>query len=136
MSSYAEVKTNFNDGELLIKALETVGYNAENHIGAPINLIGYHGDMRKDKADIVVPRKQIGSASNDIGFRRQDDGTYKAIISDYDSTRHNKSWLDKVSVSYSELQVQKTAKSLGYRMVSNSGKKLANGNIKYAFIKA
>lgn len=135
MSAYAEVKTEFTDGELLIKALEAQGFKPLNCIGKVKNLVGYHGDTRADTADIIIPRAQIGSSSNDVGFKRDATGKYQAIISDYDSTRFNKSWLNKVNVSYQDLWVQQQAKKQGYRAVQ-VGKKLENGNLKYVFMKA
>lgn len=50
----------------------------------PQNLYGYHGDMRQEKAHIIIRRKYVGGASNDIGFVRNPDGTYSSIVSEYD----------------------------------------------------
>lgn len=49
--------------------------------------MGYRGDARDQKANIVIPQSQVGSASNDIGFLRQDDGTYLMHVSAYDKTK-------------------------------------------------
>lgn len=134
MSKYAAVETIFEDGEVLIKALNEVGYTTvENHIGNPAHLVGYQGDTRKDTADIIVRRQYVGGASNDLGFKRAADGTYQAIISDYDSRRHNAEWLKKLKVEYQGARVQAIAQKNGYRAVS-TGKKLANGNKQYIFL--
>lgn len=50
----------------------------------PEHLEGYHGDQRQQTAEIIIPRRQVGGASNDVGFKKNADGTYTAIISDYD----------------------------------------------------
>jgi len=49
-----------------------------------IHLHGYTGDKRQQTAEIVIPRRFVGGAANDIGFKLQEDGTYEAIISEYD----------------------------------------------------
>jgi len=59
---------------------------------APVNLFGYQGDMRKQTAHVVARADFVnlhlgGGASNDLGFLRRDDGTFEAIVSDYDSNR-------------------------------------------------
>lgn len=53
-------------------------------------LSGYQGDARSQKAHIVIPRGQISSASNDIGFLREEDGTYTVHVSEYDQSRWKK----------------------------------------------
>ena len=82
------------------------------------NLIGYHGDKRTDKAEIIIRREYISSASNDIGFKLAQDGTYQAIISDYDSSTHNQKWLDKLSQTYAEETIREVANEFGYDMDS------------------
>jgi hypothetical protein len=139
MSKYAELKTVFTDGEHLVAALQELGYQPTRH-EVPIHLIGYHGDKRPEVAHVVIPRAQIGSASNDVGFVRKD-GVYQAIISDYDSrgaiakygtgviptsTGFNASWLGRLSQVYKEKQTMAVAKSKGYaflgRTVTPTGK--------------
>ena len=85
MSEYHECTTEIQDEECLIKALEELGYKPEVHKEAK-NLIGYVGDKRDQKAHIIIPRKQISQASNDIGFERMSDGKYKVLISAYDQS--------------------------------------------------
>jgi hypothetical protein len=70
--------------------------------------------MRADKANVIIRRQYVGRASNDIGFIKAADGTYQAIISEYDSSQHDKSWLDKVSQRYSANVVHQTAALYGY----------------------
>lgn len=89
--------------------------NAVEVCDTPKNLIGYHGDTREQKADIIIRRGNISSASNDIGFVRQKDGTYQAIVSDYDrGMGYNSEWLDRLSQQYSFEVVKSTAKTNGF----------------------
>lgn len=87
MSHYTEIQTEFRDRESLIRALNDLAYTAdqiEQH-EQPQALFGYHGDERPETANIIIRRKHIGSASNDVGFvKDKKTGQYRAIISDYD----------------------------------------------------
>ena len=87
MSMYCSIQTQFKHLPALIASLqETKNWTKEQiEIHAePQTLYGHHGDARKEDAHIIIRRKNIGSASNDIGFLRNPDGTYQAIISEYD----------------------------------------------------
>ncbi len=58
---------------------------------APVNLIGYQGDRRDQQAHIIARKEFVnvhlgGGASNDVGWLRADDGSYEAIVSDYDES--------------------------------------------------
>lgn len=145
MSAYSETSTEFKDGELLIEALTAMGYKPRNCIGNQQALESYTGDYRTPdgqghtsdmnkamKADIIIPRKQVGGSSNDIGFVKGADGKYKAIISDYDSTKHNVKWLNEVKVNVADAGIMRTAKKAGMRI---AGRKVNKGQIVYEFIK-
>jgi len=145
MSAYSEVQTQFTDGELLIEALKELGYNPVNCIGKPEPLIGYQGDYRtadgeghtRDaskamRADVIIPRSQVGGSSNDVGFVRGSDGKFSAIISDYDSRRHNAEWLKKLRTAYAEKGILKQAKRAGLTL---TGKKTVNGKVQFQFLK-
>ena len=70
------------------------------------NLYGYQGDKRAQKANIIVRRKYVGGSSNDIGFEKKEDGTYAAIISDYDRGRYNDQWMKKLESAYGQEQAK------------------------------
>lgn len=133
MSAYSEVKTEFKDGELLLEALTTMGFKPRNCIGKPEHLEGYHGDQRQQVADIIIPRAQVGEASNDIGFVKGPDGTYQAIISQYDSGRYDSKWLNTVKANVADAGIQRTAKRMGMRAVS---RKVSKGKIEYEFLRS
>jgi hypothetical protein len=111
-----------------------MGYTeVENHIGNPQQLVGYHGDLRAQRADLIIRRKHIGSASNDIGFVKSADGTYAAIISDYDSGRHNAQWTAKLRNAYADKGIMRQAKRAGLKFID---KKMVKNKMKYEFILA
>jgi len=72
----------------LKKALVAIGVKEENieMNETPVPLQGYQGDNRSQKAHIIIRRKHVGSASNDIGFEIRDGGI-AIYVSDYDKRR-------------------------------------------------
>lgn len=127
MSAFVDCETIIQDGECLIQALGEVGFPQHNLViqyeldaegnkvldekGQPIMLLqrlhGYRGDLRQDQAHIVIPKRFVGGWSNDIGFRREADGTWRAIISEYDRARFNDAWLTRLTDEYSAKVIEK-----------------------------
>lgn len=89
----------------------------EEHAEAT-NLYGYRGDKREQKAEIIIRRKHVGSSSNDIGFVQTEDGSWSAIISEYDSNRYNGGWLDKLTQTYAREVIQEVAEEQGFTFES------------------
>lgn len=133
MSKFVSFETEFTDGKLLIEALTKMGLKGvQNHIGHPVRMQDFVGSRSQGRdADILVPRNQVGHWSNDLGFVRVDNGTYEAIISDYDQGRYNGNWRNKLAVEYSEVELGSKMKKLGFKLV-NTGLK-QNGNRAYQF---
>lgn len=101
------------------------------------NLYGYGGDKRQQKANIIVRRKYVGSAANDVGFLRRDDGSYELIISEYDRSGTKKQALDftqKIKQIYAVSKIKKKAKSLGYTVTSQ--KQTNDGKMKVKVFRA
>lgn len=114
MSAYAETKTTLRDEKHLCAALAALGFAFETH-AEPQTLIGWHGETRPQKANIIIRRANTGlAASNDVGFVRQSDGTYAAIISDYDSSKFDGAWLGRVKQEYSVAQRIEAGRAKGY----------------------
>ena len=115
MSKYGVFETVIKDGTLLCAALEGMGFTIEAHEQA-VSLYGYHGDVRPEKANIIIRRHNTGiGASNDIGFVRGTDGCYQAIISAYDrGVKFGDSWLGKLKQSYTEQRQMQVARNRGY----------------------
>ena len=90
MSMYCNIKTQFKNRTALIAALMETGNWIAKQIEVhdePQHLYGYQGDRREQTAHVIIRREHVGRASNDIGFARQPDGTYAAVISEYDGGR-------------------------------------------------
>ena len=95
----------FKDRRLLLAALADLGYS-EVEQGDALALYGYQGDRRPETAELVVRRRHIGSASNDLGFSRTSQG-YAPIISEYDrGTLHSGQFIAKLRVAYGERVVE------------------------------
>jgi hypothetical protein len=117
MSKYEELRTVLSEERFLVEALRELGYSPEvSHEG--MSLYGYLGDERPEKAHIVIRRRQLDSASNDIGFARDANGVYRALISEYDGgIGFDDAWLGRVAQTYKERQTMAVAKSKGYRFL-------------------
>ena len=114
MSKYLEMRTELKDERYLIEALRELGFEPEVYAECK-PLFGYMGDERAERAQIIIRRRQLDSASNDIGFARDSSGIYQAIISEYDgSIGFNDAWLGRLAQTYKERQTMAVAKAKGY----------------------
>ena len=82
-----------------------MGYEPEIHTKAT-NLHGYQGDARDQKAHIILPRKQVGSASNDVGFERVKKG-FICHASAYDHSWRNGERIKTLNKKYAENKLKK-----------------------------
>ena len=97
-----------------MEALRDLGYTPEI-CREGTALYGYMGDERPERAQIVIRRRQLDSASNDIGFVQDASGVYRALISEYDrSIGFDAAWLGRLSQTYKERQTMAVAKAKGY----------------------
>ncbi|MGC2236053.1 MAG: hypothetical protein WA584_07820 [Pyrinomonadaceae bacterium] len=101
----------FKDRECLLKALAECGYGTVEE-GESLSLYGYQGDRREETAQIIVRRKFIGSASNDLGFQKTDAG-YVPVISEYDQRYMMQGkFLTNLRTNYNLKSAEKLARSL------------------------
>lgn len=130
MSAFIKQETSINDVTVLVEALKAKGYQTVEVNEEAKNLVGYHGDVRAEKAEVIVRRKFVGSASNDIGFKRDANGNFEAIISQYDSGKHNKAWMDSLKQEYGVIKAKKIAKQQGFTLVKETA---TNGKTRMQF---
>jgi hypothetical protein len=98
----------FTDRRLLLAALADLGYGTVEE-GHALPLYGYQGDQQPETAELVVRRRHLGSASNDLGFAHTLQG-YAPIISEYDQrTLHDGQFLVRLRTAYSEQVVAEVA---------------------------
>ena len=129
MSHFVECQTEFRDPQSLVAALVECGFEApliEVHQHA-VPLYGYQGDLRQQKARIVVRRQHVGQAANDVGWERQADGTYRAWISEFDRRhRFNEAMCNRVKQEYAYQVIARQQRARG-RTVSRE--RLPSGDI-------
>jgi hypothetical protein len=92
----------------------------------PRNLYGYQNDRRAQTANVILRRQHVGGLSNDIGFAKGKDGTYSAIISEYDSGYYTKEWLTRLYTFYN---VEKAKMEMDSRGVQYTETKDDRGRI-------
>lgn len=141
MSHFTEMKVNFrvaNEEEFIACLEESFGKgNIEVHEEGTA-LFGFQGDNRSNKSPnspdfapkchIVIRRKTVGPSSNDVGYRRLEDGSYAAYISEYDQGRNfTKKKQDLIAQDYSARVAEKSLKAQGYTLKRTVEK---DGNIK------
>lgn len=129
ISHFTRVRTQIKNKACLIKALEDLGFAGKLKISeTPQHLYGFQNDQREQVAEIIIPRAAVGGAANDIGFQLQEDGTYEAIISDYDSgnrgcrkndltnklTGYNEGWQKLLNAYYAKAVVEESSRNAGY----------------------
>ena len=101
----------FKDRRSLLTALADLGYT-EVEEGEALPLFGYQGDQRTETAEIVVRRRYVGSASNDLGFARTPQG-FVPVISEYDQrVLHSGQFLVKLRTAYHERVVEEVKRRL------------------------
>ena len=136
MSKFAQYSTVMNDAKCLKKVLEKRFKEVEVH-SAPTQLIDFQGkathylDESGDKAEIIIRRKHVGGAANDIGFTKDSSGNYKAIISAYDSSKHNQKWLDNLCKDYLVEKATSIMTEEGAELTESET--LSNGSIRMKF---
>lgn len=100
MSHFTTIQTRFVSAKHLARALRELGFTAVEVHQTAQPLMGWLGDQRAARAHVIVRREHIGAASNDLGFVQNATGMFDAVISDYDRTRFNRAWLDRLTQRY------------------------------------
>jgi len=118
MSHFTCITTRIKDTPALLKALADMGFR-ETKVEVceqARNLHGYQGDVREQTAEVIIRRKHIGSASNDIGFKQQENGNFEAIISEYDRHRYSQKWVNQLTQRYGYHVLMETAPQQGFNV--------------------
>tara|TARA_Y100000034_G_scaffold74318_1_gene89424 strand:- start:10653 stop:11054 length:402 start_codon:yes stop_codon:yes gene_type:complete len=114
MSKYLLYDTEYEDWDCVIEALVEMGYPREamRFSETKVSLQGYKGDLRSQKANLVIPKKYVGSKANDLGFEMID-GKIVMHLSEYDkSSTFTKYKQNKLKALYQKQTILKAAKKL------------------------
>jgi phage-related tail fiber protein len=114
MSHFTAIKTQIKQIPPLLQALADLGFSEVEVHDAAQHLFGFRGDVRSQTAEVIIRRQYVGVASNDIGFQRQADGTFTAIISDYDQQTYSAQWLNQLTQRYGYHLLKATAPQQGF----------------------
>ena len=133
MSAYSEFAVpEFKDKELLLAALRAMGFSPVCDAVMSDYWNEYRGNA--PKADILIPKSQLKNSYDDIGFKRDANGSYSAVIGDMDRRKgFGQSWLDLIKGNYLEVGVIRQAKSIGLIPVS---RKVNNGKVTLVYQRA
>jgi hypothetical protein len=138
MSKFHEYQSEFRDEESLVKGLNDMGYKDVEVHKEPVSLFDYRGrkttylDKAGDKANVIVRRKFVGPAANDLGFVKKADGSFSAIVSEFDSGKHDHSWFVNLKKAYGENAAIKVAQKNGFKYL---GKKVnATGKVQMQWL--
>lgn len=119
MSAYKKIECDIVDKDSLMEALELLDLEAEVHEN-PINLKGYRGDVRNEKAHIVIDKQQVNKftgASNDIGFLwNKAENKYEFIVSEYDQRFKMD---QRIIQAYVKVVLEKALKKNGFKIKVN-----------------
>lgn len=128
MSEYIIIQVEYTDPECIKASLKELGYTFEDH-KTEQNLHGYAGDIRQQTANIIVRRRHVGSAANDVGFKRKVNGKYELIISEYDrGGQTGTNFMQRMRQLYSKHKMLKQLKKMGKTVTSV--KTMKDGRIK------
>jgi hypothetical protein len=119
MSHYTRIRTALADAVLLAEALRAEGFaEVEVHDG-PQPLYDYRGEVRPEQAEVIVRRRLIGPASNDLGFARRPDGTFDVVVSTYDRRRYDSTWLARLARGYGYAATLRYAADHGFDVATD-----------------
>tara|TARA_Y100000310_G_scaffold251774_2_gene258400 strand:- start:735 stop:1175 length:441 start_codon:yes stop_codon:yes gene_type:complete len=135
MSEYVECDTEIQKEEDAIEGLKLLGNSEVEIHDTAQELIGYDGSVRRDaggnviKANIIVRRKYVGTASNDLGLRRESNGRYTLLESQYDRNhlrdKHGFQFRNGLKQGVALSAAQREAKRQGFKI--NMPKKVKLG---------
>lgn len=117
MSRYRTGDCDIKSMTSLILALDEMGFSEVEVFETQQVLQGFQGDDREETAHVIIRRQHVGGMSNDIGFRMEANGTWKAIVSDYDQRRYPEAWLTKVATLSALHEYMETARKRGQKAV-------------------
>lgn len=112
------MQVEYSDPECIKASLKELGYTFEDH-KTEQSLQGYAGDRRVQTANIIIRRRHVGAAANDVGFKRKANGKYELIISKYDrGGKTGINFMQKMKQLYSKHKTLKQLKKMGKTVTS------------------
>ncbi len=119
MSAYTTFATRLVSAEHLATALGDLGFAAGEIHRTPQTLHGWMGDARAQRAEVIVRREHLGESSNDLGFARASDGSFVAIVSEYDRDQcgFDARWMERLTQRYAYHVARERLEAQGFDLV-------------------
>lgn len=118
MSHFTTLRTKITDVQALVAALNDVGQPRVHVYDEPRHLRGFLGDVRPQTAEVIIAKEDIGPASNDIGFKQQPDGSFTAIVSEFDRSRYSLAWLHRLTQRHAYHLSKRKLEEQGFELVT------------------
>jgi hypothetical protein len=106
----------------LKKALVNMGFKAQDlqdHGQEKVQLKGYQGDRRNQRANLVIKgsgwgsANRVGSASNDLGWEVMEDGSMQFHVSQNETGHYNANWQRRLMQQYTLEATKEVAEEQG-----------------------
>ena len=118
MSHFTQVRTSLRDADVLAEALHELGYPEVEVHRRPQRIHGFGSQTRE--AEVIVRREHItGPVYADIGFARQDDGSFAAVMDSSDMNRYGRDWMPRLTHAYGHAAALRYARAHGYEVVTD-----------------
>lgn len=114
MSHYTDIRLEMSDRESLVSALHDLDVGIVEVHDSPQPMHGYDGQVRH--AEVILRR--AGYLENDVGFLKGGDGTYAAVLDDYD-VRHEftPEWQQRLLQRYARHTAVAKLRKKGFRVL-------------------
>jgi hypothetical protein len=122
VSAYTTVHTQLVSPEHVAAALRDLGFAGVEVHETPRPLVGWQGERRAQRAEVIVRREHVGESSNDIGFARGPEGTLVAVISEFDRDHcgYDAQWLERLTQRYAYHVARERLEAQGFDRVEES----------------
>lgn len=123
MSHNLDIKTQITDKVALCRALERMGfknrYEVHDKAQTLNNWRGYAQDVR---AEIIIRKRELSPISNDFGFSKQEDGSYKIIV-DTGYIKNQPDWTNRLTTYYGVEKMKLECESRGQKYYEDTDEK-------------
>ena len=120
MSHYTLIETQLVSKKHLVMALHDMGLRDVEVFDQAQPLIGWLGEKRKNRAQVIIRKRYLEPASNDMGFLSGSDGRFRAVISDFDQRKYNMAWLRRLTQRYAYHVARDSLKEQGFEMIEET----------------
>ncbi len=100
MSYWTTIQTEMVSMEYLLKALQDVGLHVVEVYDDAQPIYRWSEDARATLSEVIIRRQYLFVDSSSMGFKRGEDGRFRAVISRKDRKRLNEEWIKRLTARY------------------------------------